>query len=73
MFLNGYVNHERHKDLLREADQRRLAQEVNQALPLTQRIGQSMLKFGAQFAVQDGAECVVVENRAGQMVTVCSA
>ena len=73
MFLNGYVNHERHKDLLREADQRRSAQEVNQALPLTQRIGQSLLKLGAQFAAQDDAECVVVENRAGQMVTVCSA
>ena len=73
MFLNEYVNHERHKDLLREADQRRLADEVGQTISLTQRIGQSMLKLGAQFATQDGAECVVVENRAGQVVTVCAA
>jgi len=73
MFLNEYVNHERHKDLLREAVQRRLARDVDPTTSLTQRLGQSMLKFGAQFAMQDGAECVTVENRAGQVVTVCAA
>jgi hypothetical protein len=73
MFLNDYVNHERHKDLLREADQQRLARDIGQTISLTQRLGQSLLKLGAQFAAQDGAECVVVENRAGQVVTVCAA
>jgi hypothetical protein len=58
---------------MHEADQRRLAWEVGHRLSLTQRIGQSMLTLGAQFAAQDGAECVTVENRAGQVVTVCAA
>jgi hypothetical protein len=73
MFVNEYLNHEHYKDLLREADQRRLTREVGSTTSLTQRIGQSMLKFGAQFAVRDGVECVTVENRAGQVVTVCAA
>ena len=73
MFTNEYVVQEHYKDLMREADQRRLAREVAQALPLTQRFGQSLLKLGAHFAVPDDAECFTVENRAGQVVTVCSA
>jgi len=73
MFLNEYVNQERYKDLLRQAEQQRLARKVVQAFPLTQRVGQSMLKLGARFAAQDSTECVTVENRMGQVVTVCPA
>jgi hypothetical protein len=70
---NEYTERVYHKELLRQADHRRLAREVEPTTSLTQRIGQSMLKFGAQFAMQDGVECVTIENRAGQVVTVCAA
>ena len=71
MFLNGYVNHERHKDLLREADQRRLAQEVAQATPLTQHLGAHLLKLGATL-IKPQDECYRVET-SDQVVTICLA
>jgi hypothetical protein len=73
MFLNEYTVHEHRKDLLREADQQRLARELAEALPLTQRMGQSLLKLGARLIEQETDACFTVENRTGQTVTVCPA
>jgi hypothetical protein len=71
MFLNEYVNHERHKDLLREADQRRMASEVMQPTPLTQQLGTHLLKLGVAL-VKPQDECYRVETSA-QVVTICLA
>jgi hypothetical protein len=71
MFLNEYINHERHKDLLREADQRRMAREVMQSTPLTRQLGTHLLKLGITL-VKPHNECYRVET-SDQVVTVCAA
>jgi len=72
MFLNEYTVHERRKDLLREADQRRLAREVEQAPDLTAQIGKQLLMLSVALVRTQPDECYTVETR-GQSVTVCPA
>jgi hypothetical protein len=72
MFVNEYLNHEHHKDLLREANQQRLAHEMIQSQRLTQRIGKQLLKLSLALADQPKDECTHVEVR-GQVVMICTA
>jgi Holliday junction resolvasome RuvABC ATP-dependent DNA helicase subunit len=72
MFANEYLNHEHHKDLLREARQQRLAQNASLSVSATQRAGRALLALGARFAVEHPVECYTVETRE-QIVTVCPA
>jgi hypothetical protein len=43
------------------------------ALDLSRRIGQVLLSWGARFAATGSRECLLVENHAGQIITVCPA
>jgi hypothetical protein len=74
MFANEYLNHEHHKDLLREAQQRRMAHEIDGASTIspTQYAGRALLALGARFAVEDAAVCYTLKTPE-QVVTVCPA
>jgi hypothetical protein len=74
MYANEYLNHEHHKDLLREAHQQRLAHEVTASpvISLALRAGRALLSLGARFALEDNTTCYTVETR-DQVITVCPA
>jgi hypothetical protein len=74
MFPNEYLNHEHHKDLLREAEQQRLAEEAHPppTMMLTKHAGRALLALGARFAVEDASACYTLKTRE-QVVTICPA
>jgi hypothetical protein len=73
MFPSEYDLHERRKELLRQAEQHRLARQFRTTLmtPM-QRAGQSLLKIGARLAAKDTEACQAVES-SGKTIMVCPA
>lgn len=71
MFPNEYLNRERHKDLLREADHQRLARKALPTTTLSQHLGAHLLKLGATL-IKPQDECYRVET-SDQVVTICLA
>ncbi len=71
MFPNEYLNRERHKDLLREADQLRLAREALAPTTLSQYMGRHLLKLGAML-VKPKDDWYRIET-SDQVVTICLA
>ena len=73
MYPNEYQLHEHTKDLLRQAEQQRLArQAAAPPISLIQRTGQRLLQYGARLAAAEQSACYSVEGK-GQVVTVCPA
>ncbi len=73
MYPNEYQINEYRKDLLRQAEQHRLArQAAAPQISLTQRAGERLLKYGARLAAAEQSACYSVEGK-GQVVTVCPA
>jgi hypothetical protein len=74
MFLyNEYQLHEHHKDLLRLAEQARLAKQVFVERLLVKRFGWLLLRWGARLTAQESSDCQRLETRGGQTVMVCPA
>ncbi len=68
---NEYQAHEHRKDLLRSAEQVRLARQASLENPLVERFGQALLAWGARLTVKN--ECRTVETSTGQTIQVCPA
>lgn len=73
LFPTEYEMQEYRQELLRQAEQYRLARQAQApSISLMQRAGQSLLKFGAKLAANHTDECTTLTS-GDQVVTVCTA
>lgn len=73
MFPNEYEVRSHRQDLLRQAQQHRVARALAPKASFAQQTRQHLLRLGARLtAAADLNECVTVET-SGQVVTVCPA
>ena len=71
MIPNEYLVNERHQELLREAEQRRLVRQI-ETPSLRQRAALNLLSWGAKLAAEEAGKCITV-NVHEQAITVCPA